>query len=162
MNASRSWRRVTSGRLRTVENEQFRQRHRGVREDVFPFAFIGARQIGHLGRLSTLTRSYRPHPYGERDFTRSDQRKVRVDATLPCRYPTNEAEAQLGFRFSCFSSGCLVLGLRLPVHKSNAMPWILEETPGQSTNRPTCVRLMSDLWAALSPAGGLQGPQGGV
>ncbi|ENO17825.1 hypothetical protein HMPREF9004_1735 [Schaalia cardiffensis F0333] len=42
------------------------------------------------------------------------------------------------------------------------MPWILEETPGQSMNRPTCVRLMSDLWAALSPAGALQGPQGWV
>lgn len=31
------------------------------------------------------------------------------------------------------------------VHKSNRMPWNLKETPGQSLNRPTCARLVSNL-----------------
>ena len=51
----------------------------------------------------------------------------------------------------------------MPVHKSNLVPWILEESPGQSLSRPTCARLVSDLCpnpvnlvSDLSPQGWLQ------
>ena len=32
------------------------------------------------------------------------------------------------------------------VHKSNGMALLLEKTPGRNLTRPTCVRLVSDLW----------------
>ena len=54
-------------------------------------------------------------------------------------------------------------GAAMPVHKSNLVPWILEESPGQSLSRPTCARLVSDLCpnpvnlvSDLSPQGWLQ------
>ena len=34
----------------------------------------------------------------------------------------------------------------MAVRKSNRIPWLLENTPGHSLSRPTCVRLVSDLW----------------
>lgn len=51
----------------------------------------------------------------------------------------------------------------MPVHKSNLVPWILEENPGRSLGGVTCGRLVSDLCpnpvnlvSDLSPQGWLQ------
>ena len=51
----------------------------------------------------------------------------------------------------------------MPVHKSNLVPWILEENPGRSLGGVTCGRLVSELCpnpvnlvSDLSPQGWLQ------